>query len=123
MVARAIAHNCWAVTSMDDWSDEHPAHQWALRYDSDLLCHLMAYMTDQRSRAHLTPEYLLWLNKDLKYIYYHAKTSPFHPARRYYEDRRSFWFQEHALGRLPDVARPPDIYTTDVDEQSLGKKL
>jgi hypothetical protein len=117
------AHNSWDITSMDDWSDEHPAHQWALKYDSDLLWHLMAYMMDQRSRADLTPEYLLWLIKDLKYIYYHAKTSPFHPARNYYEDRRSNWFQEHALGRLPDVARPPDMYTTDVDEQFLGKKL
>jgi hypothetical protein len=83
----------------------------------------MAYMTDQRSRAHLTPEYLLWLIKDLKYIYHHAKTSPFYPARRYYEDRRSFWFGEHVLGLLPVVPRPPDMYTTDVDEQSLGKKL
>jgi hypothetical protein len=116
------AHNCWAITSMDDWSDEDLDLQWALECDSDLLWHLMAHMMDQRSHADLTPEYLLWLIKDLKTIYYHAKTSPHHPARRYYEDRRSFWFQEHALGRLPDVARPPDMYNTNIDEEFLGKK-
>lgn len=49
-------HNCWAVTSMDDWKDEDHEVQWALECDSDLLWRLMAQMMDRRSRADLSPE-------------------------------------------------------------------
>lgn len=49
------AHNCWATTSMDDWSNEEPDLQWALECDSDLLWHLMAHMMDQRFHADLPP--------------------------------------------------------------------
>ena len=34
--------------------------------------------------------------------------------------RSSNWFQGLACGPLPDVARPPDMYTTDLDEEFLG---
>ncbi|KAM0706164.1 hypothetical protein Q7P35_006713 [Cladosporium inversicolor] len=115
------ARNCWAVTSMDDWNAKDPELQWALECDSELAWRLMATMVDQRSHADLTPEYLLWFIKDLKRIYHYTKSSLHHPGQRDYEDRGSRWFQEQALGRLPDVARPPDMYTTDLDEEFLGK--
>jgi len=116
------ARNCWNVTSLDDWSNEDPNIRSALACDSELLRLLMEKMMDQRSPADLTPEYLLWLIKDLKRIYYQARTALNHPARRFYESRHLEWFQEHAIGRLPDVARPPDMYTTDLEEEFLGKK-
>jgi hypothetical protein len=114
--------NCWAVTSLDDWDDYDDHLRWDLECDSDLLQDILRQMTDQRSRADITPEFMLWLIFDLMRIYYHAKILSFYPGQRGCESRASNWFRDLAEGPPPYVARPPNMYTTDLDEEFLRRE-
>lgn len=114
--------DCWKVEYLDNWQNKSGNHQWNLECDSDLLWRLMSQMMEQRSRADFTPEYLQWLVHDLKRIYYHVKGSPHHPAWVEYSAKHEKWFLELVQGPLPGVARPPDMYTTDLDMEFLGSR-
>ena len=114
--------DCWKLEFLDNWQHEFGDCRWELECDSDLLWRLMCQMMDQRSRADLTPEYLQWLVHDLKRIYYHIKGSPHHPAYVAYSAKCEKWFLELVQGPLPGVARPPDMYTTDLDMKFLNSR-
>lgn len=66
----------WNITSEDDWSHKNNASREALEEDSALLVRILQPMLDKKSRADLTPEYLLWLREDLRCFYAGEKLQP-----------------------------------------------
>lgn len=102
----------WNITSEDDWSHKNESTREALEKDSVLLVRIMQPMLDQKSRADLTPEYLLWLREDLRCFYAGEKLQP---------DLFCGTWVMALSGGSPDVVRPPDMYTGHLFHCPLGR--
>ena len=59
----------------------------------------------------------MWLVYDLKRLYYQTKASRIHPGLQGWQQRPETWFLELVNGPGPAVARPPKMYTTDLEEE------
>jgi hypothetical protein len=116
------AQGCWATTCEDDWSIEKPGtiettpdERNALERDGDLLCGIMRTMVDERSRADLSPEYLMWLMRDAATFYVTEKVK----GNFALANSPAIWHLNSVLG--PSVMPPPDMYSTDVGYDQLKR--
>jgi len=108
------AQGCWTTTCEDDWSIEN---EWkltldqrnALERDGEMLCDLMRAMVDGRSRADLSPEYLMWLARDAAAWY---ATEKVEGKSDHAQSQRIFYSMSIIK---PGVMRPPDMYSTDLE--------
>jgi hypothetical protein len=111
------AQGCWKTTCEDDWSIEKPNtgkitpdERKALESEGNLLCGLMRTMVEGRSRADLTPEYLIWLMHDARIVYATEKME-----RSF--DGMGMYPGVNTLG--PDIVRPPDMYSTHIEYDQI----
>jgi hypothetical protein len=117
-ISVTIRHNpsrgCWTTTCDDDWSPSSmemaPEDRCALKRDGALLCDFMGHMVDGRSRADLTPEYLMWLMHDARIFYTVEKMEG---------DCNGMEIQNKVSRVKPRVRRPPDMYSMDIEYDQM----
>jgi hypothetical protein len=106
------------TTCQDGWSAEEsgslkrgPEERNSLESEGDVLCRIMRKMLDRRSKADLTPEYMIWLMHDARMFCMGSRLNGSYGMAIY-----------NLLGFMrPSVERPPDMYSTNIEHGLMEK--